>query len=312
MNVFIAGHTGMVGSAVYNFFTKSADCKIFACRRDDLDLRNSKDVYDYLVDNQISAVINCAAVVGGILANYEYPYSFLMDNMQIQNSLLSNSVKAGIRKFVFLGSSCIYPKMAPQPILENQLLTGSLEPTNQWYAIAKISGVKACEAIRLQLGYDYISVMPSNLYGPGDNFNLHASHVIPAMIRKFHNGKLSGEVVTLWGTGKVRREFLHVNDLARAIFQIFNLNLNYSLINVGAGYDITLFELSKIISKVVGYNGIVSWDSTKPDGTPRKLLDITRVTSLGWSPEFSLENGLIETYNWFLQNANSFRDKNIS
>lgn len=274
-----------------------------------LDLRNQQSVQKFFDNERPEVVIDAAARVGGILANNSYPYQFLMENLQIQNNLIDAAVMYDVAKFIFLGSSCIYPKLAPQPLKEEYLLTGSLEPTNEWYAIAKIAGVKACEAIRKQFGKDFVSLMPTNLYGTHDNFDLQTSHVLPAMLRKFHEAKLSGHrPVKLWGSGTPMREFLFVDDLAKAtLFALENV-LPEHLYNVGTGVDLTIKELAEAIQQVVGHRGEIIWDSSKPDGTPRKLMDISKMHALGWKHEVELEKGLQLTYSWFLANQGTFKE----
>jgi len=314
MRIYIAGHRGMVGSAVWRYFESSnEELELIGRTSKELDLRNHAAVADFIAAQKPDVIINAAARVGGILANNAYPYQFLMDNMQIQNNLISASVALGINKFVFLGSSCIYPKLAPQPLTEDHLLTGSLEPTNEWYAIAKISGVKATEAVRKQFGYDYVSLMPTNLYGPFDNFDLQTSHVLPAMIRKFHEAKENGHApVGLWGSGSPMREFLHVDDLATAVGFAVRNRLEHNLYNVGSGMDLSIKELAENIQKVVGHQGEILWDITKPDGTPRKWMDSSRLRAVGWTSEVNLEAGIRDTYQWFQQNINQFKEVKIS
>jgi GDP-L-fucose synthase len=247
--------------------------------------------------------------VGGILANNDYPYQFIMENMQIQNNLIDSALQCGVEKFIFLGSSCIYPKLAPQPLKEEYLLTGPLEPTNEWYAIAKITGVKACEAIRKQFGKDYVSLMPTNLYGTHDNFDLTSSHVLPAMMRKFHEAKENNHApVSLWGSGTPMREFLFVDDMAQAVVFALENRLPDYLYNVGTGEDLTIKELAETIQKIIGHQGEIIWDATKPDGTPRKLMDISKMHGLGWNHEVQLEEGIQKTYNWFLENIDRFKE----
>jgi len=315
MKVYIAGHRGMVGSAIWRHFESSnEETELIGRSSKELDLRNQAAVADFIATEKPDVIIDAAARVGGILANNDYPYQFLMENMQIQNNLISASIANKIQKFVFLGSSCIYPKLAPQPLKEEYLLTGPLEPTNQWYAIAKISGVKATESIRKQLGYDYVSLMPTNLYGPHDNFDLETSHVLPAMIRKFHEAKVKeektgvSEPVELWGSGSPMREFLHVDDLARAVGFAVRKRLKHNLYNVGSGSDLSIKELAENIQKVVGHRAGITWDATKPDGTPRKWMDSSRLRKLGWSPEIELEEGIRKTYGWFLENQERFKE----
>ena len=279
----------------------------------ELDLRNQDRVNEFLKTHNPDVIIDAAARVGGILANNTYPYTFLMENLQIQNNLIDGAVNFGVKKFIFLGSSCIYPKLAPQPLKEEHLLTGPLEPTNEWYAVAKIAGVKACEAVRKHYGYDYVSLMPTNLYGPFDNFDLETSHVFPAMIRKFHEAKENGNAtVTLWGSGTPMREFLHVDDVASAALYALDNVLPEHLYNVGYGSDLTIKELAEKIQSIVGHKGEIVWDSTKPDGTPRKWMDSSKMMSLGWKPQVSLEEGIKTTYHWYLENIENFKKVTIS
>ena len=300
--IYIAGHRGMVGSACWRALEAEGYSNLIGKTSKDLDLRNQNSVEEFIKSEKPGAIIDAAAKVGGILANETYPYEFLMDNMLIQNNLIRSAHENDVPKFIFLGSSCIYPKFAPQPLKEEYLLTDSLEPTNEWYAIAKISGVKLIEALRKEFGRDYVSLMPTNLYGPNDNFDLKSSHVLPAMIRKFHEAKLNGNAsVELWGTGLPMREFLHVDDLARAVLFVFENTLDEHMYNVGTGEDITIKELSRIIQEIIGHTGEISWDSSKPDGTPRKQLDIDRLRLRGWLPKIALEAGIKSTYQSFLQ-----------
>lgn len=306
--IFVAGHKGMVGSAVVRRLLELGYNSIVTAERNELDLKNAQAVADFFAQKNIDIVVDAAAKVGGILANDTYPYDFLMDNMLIQNNLIEASIKNEVSKFIFLGSSCIYPKFAPQPIKEEHLLTDSLEPTNQWYAIAKISGVYACRAARKQFGFDAVSLMPTNLYGPNDNFNLNSSHVLPAMMRKFHEAKENNNAaVTLWGSGTPLREFLHVDDLAKAVVFAINNKLEDDLYNVGFGSDVSIKDLAELVQKVVGHQGEVIWDAEKPDGTPKKLMDSSKFRSLGWEPEINLENGIETTYKWFLENNKTIR-----
>lgn len=301
--IYIAGHRGMVGSAIWRALEAVGYQNLIGQTSKELDLRNQKDVQAFFAAEKPDAVIDAAAKVGGILANNNYPYAFLMDNLQIQNNLISVAHENGIEKFIFLGSSCIYPKLAPQPLKEDYLLTASLEPTNEWYAIAKIAGVKSCEAIRKEFNKDYVSLMPTNLYGPNDNFDLQSSHVLPAMMRKFHEAKLANNAaVTLWGSGTPMREFLHVDDLAQAVLYALNNKLPDNLYNVGSGTDLTIKDLALLVQKAVGHTGQIIWDSTKPDGTPRKLMDVSKMNQIGWKATISLESGIASTYNWFLEN----------
>ena len=306
--IYIAGHNGMVGSAC----TRTLNClgyqNIITKSRNNLDLTNQGDVFDFIHEEKPFAIIDAAAKVGGILANDRYPYEFLMDNMLIQNNLIFAAHKMNVSKFIFLGSSCIYPKLAPQPIKEEYLLDGSLEPTNQWYAVAKISGVKLIEALKKQYNRDYVSLMPTNLYGPNDNFDLETSHVLPSMMRKFHEAKENNKPsVQLWGSGDPKREFLHVDDLGNAVVFALENKMNEALYNVGSDLDLSIKELSEIIKKIVGFNGTICWDKSKPDGTPRKLMNSSKMKSYGWKPKISLNEGIQSTYNWFLSNKENYR-----
>lgn len=312
MKIYIAGHHGMVGSAIWRAFENLGFTDLIGVSSKELDLRNQHAVEDFFHSEKPDAVIDAAARVGGIMANNSYPYQFLMDNLQIQNNLLTASLKAEVENFIFLGSSCIYPKLAPQPLKEEYLLTGMLEPTNEWYAIAKIAGVKACEAIRKQFAKNYVALMPTNLYGPYDNFDLQTSHVLPAMIRKFHEAKILGDLpVELWGSGLPMREFLHVDDLANAVVFAFQNRLPEHLYNVGTGQDLTIRELAELIKLKVGHKGQINWDSSKPDGTPRKLLDVSKLQNLGWNSKIALHSGLESTYKWFLENVDSIKEVKI-
>ena len=307
--IYIAGHRGMVGSAVWRALEAKGYSNLIGKNSAELDLRNQKAVIDFYKKEQPEIVIDAAAKVGGILANNDFPYQFLMENMQIQNNLIDGAHTAGIEKFIFLGSSCIYPKFAPQPLKEEYLLTDSLEPTNQWYAIAKITGVKACEAIRKQFGKDFVSLMPTNLYGSFDNFDLQSSHVLPAMIRKFHEAKENNHSpLTLWGSGAPMREFLFVDDMAAAVVYALENNLPKYLYNVGSGKDITIKELADTIQKVVGHQGNILWDTSKPDGTPRKLMDVSKMKNMGWEYATELEDGIQKTYDWFLEHIDSIKE----
>ena len=298
--VYIAGHNGMVGSACYRLLKKSGFKKLIVKSSSELNLLNQDEVQDFFKKENPEVVIDAAAKVGGILANNSFPYEFLMENMLIQNNLIRFSHLYDIKKFLFLGSSCIYPKLSKQPIKENYLLTNSLEPTNEWYAIAKISGLKLIESLRKQYSRNYISLMPTNLYGINDNFNLESSHVIPAMIKKFHIAKIKNKKnVVLWGSGEPKREFLHVDDLANAVLFILNKNIDDPFLNVGSGIDLKIKDLAHMIKDIVNFRGKIVWDKSKPDGTPRKLLDISKLTKLGWKQNIKLKDGLIETYNWF-------------
>tara|TARA_Y100000385_G_scaffold26604_1_gene25274 strand:+ start:360 stop:1319 length:960 start_codon:yes stop_codon:yes gene_type:complete len=308
-NIYIAGHLGMVGSACWRILKKFGYSNLIGRTSKELDLRNQSQVYDFLRGSKPDVIIDAAAKVGGIIANKDYPYQFLMENMQIQNNLISAAHQNNVSKFIFLGSSCIYPKLAPQPLKEEYLLNGSLEPTNEWYAIAKISGVKLCEAISSQYGKDFVSLMPTNLYGPNDNFDLQTSHVLPAMIRKFHDAKVNNHSnVNLWGSGAPMREFLYVDDLASAVLFALENNLPKSLYNVGTGLDITIKELAETIQSHIGHKGKIVWDTTKPDGTFRKLLDSSKIIQLGWEAKYNLKNGISNTYSWFLENKNHLKE----
>ena len=302
--IYIAGHRGMVGSAIWRTLTSKGYTNLIGFSSAELDLRNQQAVRDFILNEKPEIIIDAAARVGGILANNNYPYQFIMENMQIQNNLIDSALQAGIEKFIFLGSSCIYPRLAPQPLKEEYLLTSDLEPTNEWYAIAKITGVKACQAIRKQFGKDYVSLMPTNLYGTYDNFDLNTSHVLPAMMRKFHEAKENNNApVTLWGSGTPLREFLFVDDMAEAVvFALENVLPDY-LYNVGTGVDLTIKELAETIQKITGHQGEIIWDSTKPDGTPRKLMDISKMHDLGWKHKVNLEEGIQKTYEWFVENV---------
>ncbi len=298
--IYITGHRGMVGSACWRALEAKGYTNLVGKTSKELDLRNQKSVEEFVRTEKPVAIIDAAAKVGGILANDTYPYEFLMDNMLIQNNLIRSAHENDIPKFIFLGSSCIYPKFAPQPLKEEYLLTGSLEPTNEWYAIAKISGVKLIEALRKEYGRDYVSLMPTNLYGPNDNFDLKSSHVLPAMIRKFHEAKLNGNsAVDLWGTGSPKREFLHVDDLAQAVLFALENKLDEHLYNVGTGVDLTIIELAKLIQSIVGHKGEIVWDNTKPDGTPRKLMDNSKIQMQGWNSQIQLSTGVETVYEWF-------------
>ncbi len=306
--IYIAGHNGMVGSAIWRTLTAKGYTNLIGVTSKELDLRNQQAVQEFMNQNKPEVIIDAAAKVGGILANNNYPYQFIMENMQIQNNLMDTALKAGVAKFIFLGSSCIYPKLAPQPLKEEYLLTNSLEPTNEWYAIAKITGVKACQAIRNQFGKDYVSLMPTNLYGTQDNFDLNTSHVLPAMMRKFHEAKEANHApVTLWGSGTPMREFLFVDDMAEAVVFALENELPDYLYNVGTGTDLTIKELAETIQKITGHQGEIIWDASKPDGTPRKLMDISKMHELGWKHQINLEEGIQQTYDWFLTNIENFK-----
>jgi GDP-L-fucose synthase len=302
--VYVAGHRGLVGRAVTNALESAGYTKLIRRARDELDLCDQRAVGDFFASTRPEYVFLCAAKVGGILANDTFPATFISENLSIQTNVITSAYRSGVRKLLFLGSSCIYPKMAPQPIQESALLTGPLEPTNEWYAIAKIAGLKLGQAYRRQYGFNVVSVMPTNLYGPNDNFDLQSSHVLPALIRRFHEAKTAGaSEVTLWGTGTPRREFLHVSDLADAVVFVMNHYDEEQIINVGTGEDIRISDLAALVSEVVGYSGAIRYDTTKPDGTSRKLLDVSRLRSLGWRPRVPLKQGIQETYEWFMQHV---------
>ena len=306
--IYIAGHKGMVGSAIWRALSSKGYTNLIGMTSAELDLRNQQDVQDFISTAKPDVIIDAAARVGGILANNNYPYQFLMENMLIQNNLIDSALKNGIEKFVFLGSSCIYPRLAPQPLKEEYLLTSDLEPTNEWYAIAKITGVKACQAIRKQFSKDYVSLMPTNLYGTYDNFDLNTSHVLPAMIRKFHEAKENDNYpVTLWGSGTPLREFLFVDDMAEAVVFALENTLPDYLYNIGTGIDLTIKELAETIQKVTGHKGEIIWDSSKPDGTPRKLMDISKMHELGWKHKVDLQEGIQLTYDWFVENVDDVK-----
>lgn len=307
--IYVAGHRGMVGSAIWRVLEKSGYVNLLGKSSSELDLRNQQAVNTFFEAEKPDVVIDAAARVGGILANNDYPYQFLMENMQIQNNLIDAAQRYDVEKFIFLGSSCIYPKFAPQPLKEEYLLTDSLEPTNEWYAVAKITGVKVCQAIRKQFGKDFVSLMPTNLYGTHDNFDLNTSHVLPAMIRKFHEAKENGHApVSLWGSGTPMREFLFVDDMASSVIFALENTLPEHLYNVGTGEDLTIKELAELIQKTVGHKGEIIWDSSKPDGTPRKLMDISKMHALGWKHQVDLEEGIKRTYKWFLENQGQFKE----
>jgi GDP-L-fucose synthase len=300
-NVFVAGHNGLVGSAICRRLA-SEGVEPLVAGRSELDLTDQAAVDAWFSENKVEQVYLAAAKVGGIHANDTYPAEFLHDNLVIQTNIIHAAWKSGVQKLLFLGSSCIYPKLAPQPMPEDSLLTGPLESTNEWYAIAKIAGIKMCQAYQKQYGFDAISAMPTNLYGPGDNFDLENSHVLPALMRKFHEAKeANASAVTVWGTGTPRREFLHVDDLADACVYLMQNYSSPEIVNVGWGKDISIAELAEMIGSIVGFDGAIEFDKSKPDGTPRKLLDTARLSELGWKPSISLEKGIRETYEWYLE-----------
>jgi len=312
--VFLAGHTGLVGGAIYRTLLAAGFSNILVRDLHDLDLTDQAATRSFFDEERPEAVIDAAAKVGGIMANWELPWEFVEQNLLIELNLIGEAYRHDVRRLVFLGSSCIYPREAPQPLKEEYLLTGPLEETNRAYAIAKIGGIELCRSLNREHGTDYLSLMPTNLYGPGDNFDLTSSHVLPAMIRKFHDAKVAraggeggeGAGVTLWGTGAPKREFLYVEDVGRAIAYclqyVHAADVQDGLLNVGCGEDLAIKELAAIVRRVVGYEGPVVWDDSKPDGTPRKLMDVSRIKSLGWSPEVGLEDGIRRTYDWYLQN----------
>jgi GDP-L-fucose synthase len=306
--VYVAGHRGLVGSAIVRALRAAGHGSIITKSRAELDLRLQSAVDEFFARERPQLVYLAAATVGGIHANDALPADFLRDNLQIQTNVIDAAWRHGVRKLCFLGSSCIYPRLAAQPIREESLLTGALEPTNEWYAIAKIAGIKMCQAYHRQYQFNALSLMPTNLYGPGDNFSLEHSHVLPAMIRKFHAAK-RGETshVALWGTGTPRREFLHVDDLARACLYLMDHYDSPDIINVGTGKDISIADLARLVGEAVGYSGAVEFDSSRPDGTPRKLLDVTRVTCLGWQAQIPLGEGIRQTYQWYLEHQSTAR-----
>ena len=298
--IYVAGHRGLVGSAVVRALRKQGYGDLLLRTHQELDLTDQPAVRRFFDAERPEAVIMAAARVGGIHANNSHPALFIRDNLLIQDNVIDSAHRAGVGKFVFLGSSCIYPKLAPQPIKEDSLLTGPLEPTNEWYAIAKIAGVKMCQAYRREYDFKAISLMPTNLYGPGDNFDLQSSHVLPALIRRFHEAKLRGDAsVTVWGTGTPRREFLHVDDLADAVLYFLHAYDAEAIVNIGWGEDLSIRELAELVMSVIGYRGGLLFDATMPDGAPRKLLDVTRMTQLGWRPRIPLNLGIQSTYAWF-------------
>ena len=303
-SIFVAGHRGLVGSAVCRALKAGGYQRLVVRTHNQLDLTDQAAVREFFQLERPAVVIMAAALVGGIHANATRPAEFIRDNLLIQDVVIDAAYRANVSKFVFLGSSCIYPKLAPQPLKEEYLLTGPLEPSNEWYAIAKIAGLKMCQAYRRQYGFDAISLMPTNLYGPGDNFDLQSSHVLPALIRRFHDAKVRGDAsMTIWGTGTPRREFLHVDDLAAAVVHLMNTYDSEEIVNVGWGEDITIRELAELIGSTAGFHGQIVFDASKPDGTPRKLLDTTRITSLGWRPKITLKAGIEGTYAWYKENT---------
>lgn len=300
-SIFVAGHRGLVGAAIVRRLQAAGYTNLLTATRSQLDLRDTTAVDRFFAEHQPEYVFLAAAKVGGIYANDIYPADFIRDNLQIQTNVIDAAYRHGCQKLLFLGSTCIYPKFAPQPMPENCLLTGELEPTNEWYAIAKIAGIKLCQAYRKQYGFNAISLMPTNLYGPGDNFHPENSHVLPALIRRFLEAKESGAAEVLcWGSGSPRREFLYVDDLADACLFLMQNYDQPGIVNVGVGEDVSIRELAELVAKTVGYEGAIAWDPSKPDGTPRKLVDVRRLTELGWTAQTSLEQGLKQTFEWFL------------
>ena len=300
--IYVAGHRGLVGSAVWRELQRQGFSNLIGRTRAELELLDAEAVTKFYAQAKPEFVFVAAAKVGGILANNSLPAEFLYENLQVQNNLIHGAWKAGVKKLLFLGSSCIYPKLAPQPLKEEYLLTGPLEPTNEWYAIAKIAGIKLCQAYRRQYGCDFISVMPTNMYGPNDNYDLHNSHVLPALIRKFHEAKTAGQPeVVCWGSGSPMREFLYADDLARACVFLMQNYSDEQFINVGYGSDVSIRELAETVKRIVGFNGNIVWDTTKPDGTPKKLMDSSRLFALGWKPEVDLETGIRLAYEDFVK-----------
>ena len=299
--VFVAGHRGMLGSAIVRRLANEP-CTVLTATREVVDLKRQAEVERWIDGHRPDAIVLAAAKVGGILANSTYPADFLYDNLIIQANVIEAAFRCGVGKLVVLGSSCIYPKLAPQPIVEDALLTGPLEPTNEWYAIAKIAGIKLGQAYRLQHGCDFISAMPTNLYGPGDNFDLNSSHVLPALIRKAHEAKLRGDpTLTIWGTGTPMREFLHVDDCADAVVHLMQVYSDAEHVNVGSGEDLSIYDLARLVAEIVGFQGEIVRDESKPDGTPRKLMSGNKLRSLGWRPRITLQDGIADTYRWFLE-----------
>ena len=311
-SIYIAGHNGLVGSAIVRALEKAGYNNLILKSSKELDLRNQSSVGDFYDQYKPQYVYLAAAKVGGILANDTYPAEFIYDNLMIETNLIHGAYHSGVKKLLFLGSTCIYPRMAPQPLKEESLLTGALEPTNEWYAIAKIAGIKMCQAYRKQYGCNFISAMPTNLYGPGDNFDLQNSHVLPALIRKFHEAKINDDKeVTIWGTGKPKREFLYVDDCATACVHMMDSYDAEGFLNVGLGEDISIDGLARVIKKITGFSGEIVYDSSKPDGTPRKLVDVTKLNSSGWNATIEINEGIALTYDWFVENIINFKSLEI-
>ncbi len=306
--IYVAGHRGLVGSAIVRRLQRGGFRHILTAGRNEVDLTRQSAVEEFFAARRPDYVFLAAARVGGIQANATYPADFIRDNLLIQNNIIDAAWRHGAKKLLFLGSSCIYPKFAPQPIVEESLLSGPLEPTNEWYAVAKIAGIKMCQAYHRQYGFSAISLMPTNLYGPGDNFHPENSHVLPALIRRFHEAKQQGlPQVVVWGSGTPRREFLHVDDLADAALHLMEHYNDETIVNVGVGEDVTIGELAAMVKEVVGYRGELAFDTNKPDGTPRKLLDVSRLAATGWTASIGLEEGIRSTYEWFLEHQGDFR-----
>ena len=306
---YVAGHRGLVGSAIVRRLRADGEEDLLLPTRGELDLTSQAQVERFFEAERPEQVYLAAARVGGIHANNAYPAEFIRDNLVIETNVIHAAWRHGVRKLCFLGSSCIYPRFAPQPMREDALLTGELEPTNEWYAVAKIAGIKLCQAYRRQYGFDAISLMPTNLYGPGDNFDLQNSHVLPALVRRFHEAKLRGDAsVTIWGTGTPRREFLHVDDLADAAVFLMRGYSSEDIVNVGVGEDLSILELARLVAGIVGFDGAIGTDPSRPDGTPRKLLDVSRLHGLGWRARIGLEEGIAQTYAWYLAHANERRE----
>jgi GDP-L-fucose synthase len=306
--IYVAGHRGLVGSAIVRRFEAAGFSNLVVRTSSELDLREQVAVRDFFAREKPEYVILAAAKVGGILANDTYPAEFIYDNLMMEANIIHAAWQNDVKKMLALGSTCIYPKMAPQPLKEEYLLTGPLEPTNEWYAVAKIAGIKLCQAYRKQYGCSFIAAMPTNLYGPGDNFDLENSHVLPALIRKFHDAKINNQpAVVLWGTGTALREFLHVDDMADASLFLLQHYDDSDIVNIGVGHDISIADLAGIVQDVVGYSGRVDYDSAKPDGTPRKLVDVSKISGLGWRAKIDLRTGIEQTYRWFLDNQAALR-----